>query len=120
MIIATVALDYDKIENHSERISNIKSFITKCNWKEINFPSHSKDWQKFEQNNKTIALNILYVPYNTEEIRVVYKSKHNIKHENQIILLMITDDEKCHYLAVKSLPAILRGIASNHNGNFTV
>ena len=33
---------------------------------------------------------------------------------------MITDDEKCHYLAVKSLPEILRGIASNHNGDFTV
>ena len=24
------------------------------------------DWKKFEQNNNTIALNILYVPYNTK------------------------------------------------------
>ena len=33
MVIATVALDYDKIENHLEKISNVQSFITKCNWK---------------------------------------------------------------------------------------
>ena len=108
MIIATVALDYDKIENHSERICNIKSFITKCNWKEINFPSHSKDWQKFEQNNKTIALNILYVPYNTEEIRLALKSKYNHKRDNQVILLIITDGKKWHYLSFENLSRLLR------------
>ena len=31
--------------------------------------NHSNDWKKFEQNNKTVALNILYVPYNTKQIR---------------------------------------------------
>ena len=31
---------------------------------------------------------------------------------------MITDGEKRHYLAVKSLSALLRGITSNHNGDF--
>ena len=31
-----------------------------------------------KNNNKTIALNILYVPHNTEEIRHAYKSKHNL------------------------------------------
>ena len=31
---------------------------------------------------------------------------------------MITDGKKWHYLVVKSLPALLRGIKSNHNGDF--
>ena len=31
---------------------------------------------------------------------------------------MITDGEKWHYLAVKSLPALLRGITSNHKKDF--
>ena len=31
---------------------------------------------------------------------------------------MITDGEKWHYLAAKSLPALLRGVTSNHNGDF--
>ena len=35
--------------------------------KEIDFPSQGKDWKKFESNNKSIALNILYVPHNTKK-----------------------------------------------------
>ena len=31
---------------------------------------------------------------------------------------MITDGEKCHYLAVKSLSALFRGITSKHEGDF--
>ena len=31
---------------------------------------------------------------------------------------MITDGEKWHYLAVKSLSALLRGITGNNNGDF--
>ena len=49
--------------------------------------------KKFESNNKSIALNVSYVPYNTEEIRHAYKSKYNLKRENQVILLMVTDGE---------------------------
>ena len=60
----------------------------------------------------------MFVPYNTEKIRLAYKSKRNFKCENQVILLKITDGKKWHCLAVKSLPASLRGITSNHNEDF--
>ena len=40
------------------------------------------------------------MPYNTEEIRHAYKSKHNLKSENQVILLMIIDSKKWHSLAL--------------------
>ena len=73
----TAALNYQNIDHHPERISKLKPFINNYNWKDIEFPSHSKDWRKFKCNNKTIALNIFYVPYNTEQIRHAYKSKHN-------------------------------------------
>ena len=39
----TVALNHEQIKDHPERISKIKRFIDKYNWKEIDFPSHSKD-----------------------------------------------------------------------------
>ena len=68
-----MALNYEQIKSHLERLSKIKPFIDKYNWKDINFPSHKKDWKKLESNNKTIALNILYVPYNIKEIRCAYK-----------------------------------------------
>ena len=50
----------------------------------IEFPSHKKDWKKFEQNNKTITLNILFVPHNTEKISIWYKSKYNYKVKNEV------------------------------------
>ena len=72
--------------------------------KDIEFPLHSKDWKKFEQNNRTIALNILFVSHNTKQIRQAYISKYNHESDNQVILLMIIDDdEDRHYLAVKSI-----------------
>ena len=89
------------------------------------------DWKKFEQNNKTTALNILFVPYNTKTIRLAYKSKYNHKRKNQVVLLMITDGKKWHYLALKSthttngynrpirsLSRLHREITSNHNGDY--
>ena len=57
--------------------------------------------------------------YNTKEIRLARKSKYNHKRDNQVILLMITNGEKWHYLTAKRLPALLRGVTSNHNGDFT-
>ena len=52
--------------------------------------------------------------YKTEKMRHAYKSKYNIKRENQVILLMITDGKKWHYLAVKKLSVLFRGIKSNN------
>ena len=60
----------------------------------------------------------MYIPYNTKEITQAYKSKYNLNPENQIILLIITDGKKWHYLAVKRLYALLRGITFNNNGEF--
>ena len=114
----TVALNYKQIKKDPQRISKIKHFIHQYNWKEIDFPSYVKDWKKFESNNKSISLNILHVPYNTEKIRHAHKSKYNLNRENQVILLMITDGEKWHYLAVKSLSALFREITGNNHEDF--
>ena len=97
----TLALNLDKINNNPERISKIKPFIEQYNWKEIDFPSTSKDWKKIELNNE-IALNILYVPHNTKKIHVAYKSRYNLTRKKQVILLMISIGENWHYLAVKN------------------
>ena len=56
-----VALNFGEIKSHPERFSNIKPFINKCNWKGINYLSKINYWKTFEQNNRTIALNILYI-----------------------------------------------------------
>ena len=44
-----------------------------------------------------------------------YVPKHNSNREKQVILLMISNGEnRWHYLAVKELPALLRGITSKN------
>ena len=85
----TAALNHEKIKNNPYRISKLEPFINNYNWKDIKFPSHSKEWKKFEQNNKTIAINILFVPHNTKQIRPAYISKYNHKRDNQVNLLII-------------------------------
>ena len=82
---ATLALNLNNIDKDRQRISKIKPFINNYNWKDINFPAAKKDWNKFEINNKIIALNILYVPFNTKKVETAYKSKYNLIRDNQII-----------------------------------
>ena len=103
-----IALNYQQIGNNPERISKIKRFIIKYNWKDINFPSHTEDWNTLEKNNKPTALNIFYVPYNNIQIKPAHISKYNCDRENQANLLMITDGKKWHYLAVKNISMLLR------------
>ena len=104
------ALNYQIIESNPQRISKLKPYINKYNWEGINFPAGSKEWQKFEKNNNTITLNVLYIPRNTKTISVAYRSEYNNKRKKQVILLMITDGKKWHYLAVTSLSALLQGM----------
>ena len=112
------ALNYQAIKINPERIK-LKPNLNKYDWyNKYNFSARPKDWIKFEQNNKTIALNVLYVQYNTKTISVAYRSEYNNKRKKQVILLMITDGKKWHYLAVTNLSALLQGNSSNHEGDF--
>ena len=113
-------MNYERIKKYPQRIPKIKPFIDQYNWKEIDFQSHGKDWKTFELNNISMVLNFLYLPHNTEKIRHAYKSKYNLTRENQVILLIITDGGKWHYLAVKSLSPLFRETTDNNHGDFTV
>ena len=113
------ALNYRNIDHHSERISKLKPFINNYNWDSIDFPAGHKDYSAFEKNNSDIAINILYVPYKTKEIRQAYISKHNKTRNIHTNLLMITD-RTCdwHYLALKSISGLSRGVTSKHNVDY--
>ena len=112
------ALNYQNIETHPERILKLKPYINKYNWKVINFPVGPKEWIKFENNDNIIALNVLYIPCNTKTISVAYRSKYNNKRKKQVILSMITNSKKPHYLAVTNLSSLFKGISSNHKEDF--
>ena len=59
----------------------------------------------------------MYLPEGEKTIRHAYKSKYNLTRENQVILLIISDGEKWHYLTVRSLSALVKGITSKHKSD---
>ena len=87
---------------------------------DTDFSLYQRDWEEFEQKNTLIALNILFVSYNSEEMKLAYKSNYN-KRKNQIILLLTNDKvNNCYYFAVKNLSELnslgwLRGKKRSNN-----
>ena len=84
--VVTAALNYEEIESHPERVSNIKPLI--------NYPSKIDDWRTFEKNNPTIALNVLHT---LNILHILHKSpafisKINSNCEKQIIILRISNE----------------------------
>ena len=93
------ALNYNEITK-----KEFESIFEKIEHEDKNFSSHKRYLKNFEQNNKSIALNILFSLKDSEEIILLYESKYNLEQENKVHLLMIKDDdnEKYHYFEVKS------------------
>ena len=55
----------------------LKPFINKYNWDAINFPSEKDDWTKFEKNNVTILLNVLYAK-KKKDILLMFQNRTQI------------------------------------------
>ena len=103
----TLSLYHAEIKHYPETISKIKPFIDNLNWENINFSPQKQVYQTFEMNNKSIALNTLHIE-DQEKISHFYKSDFNKTRERQAILLMIIENEKQYYLAVKRLNVLLK------------
>ena len=87
---STVALNHEEIGKNSQKISKSQPVINKYNWKGTNFPLGKDDWKKFEKNNPTLMCYML----KKMTIYPAYISKHNLNHEKQIILLMISNKKQ--------------------------
>ena len=72
----TVALNYEEIKKDPQRITKIKPFINKYNWEGINYPSGKDNCKKFENNNVTIALNVLYAKKEKYISLLYFKTQH--------------------------------------------
>lgn len=112
----TVALHHEAIGIHPERVSKIKPYTETYNWEGIKFPTPSNQWNKFAKQNLNVALNVLYIEW--KEIKQAYISKFNSTRKKCVYLLIIEDRRKKHYVAIKRLSALLRGLTSSHNWYF--
>ena len=64
-------LNYNKIKE-----KELKKLL-KFRRVDTDFSSHQRDWEKFKQNDSSIAFNILFSPHNSEEIKLAYKWNYN-------------------------------------------
>ena len=59
-------LNYNKIKDKElKKLLKFRRF-------DIDFSLYQRDWKEFEQENNSIALNILFLSYNSEEVKLVY------------------------------------------------
>ena len=68
------ALSYNDIMK-----KEFENIFKKIKHEDKDFSSHKRDWENFEQNNESIAINVLYSSKDREEITLLYKSKYNLE-----------------------------------------
>ena len=93
---AIAALHHEEIKNKFERISLLKPYENRYNWKGLEFPVSIKKIDKFEKNNPGIAVYMLFSIKKYQNIYTARRSERNMKCKKQVNSLMIVDGEKRH------------------------
>ena len=89
-------------------ISSLRKFADKYDWSGAKFPMATKDIKDFEMNNN-VSVNVLSV-----ENREIYICRKGIKRDREINLMLISEDDRLHYTAVKSLSRLHRRSNTKH------
>ena len=104
------AMRWREIDSHPERISNLAVFEVDFDWSGIEFPVSIKDIKKFESRNH-ISINQLAI-----EGRQIYICRKGGNCERVINLMIITENDRKHYVTIKSLSRLLSSKNTNHKG----
>ena len=104
------ALEFQNIESHPERISNLIKFSSKYDWPGLGFPVSFKDISKFEFRNQ-ISINLLAI-----EDKEIYICRKGGNYERIINLMIISENNRKHYVAIKSLSRLLSSKNTKHKG----
>ncbi|XP_057293488.1 uncharacterized protein LOC130622101 [Hydractinia symbiolongicarpus] len=96
---------------HTSRRDRYKPY--RYNWQGIEFPTSIKNIIKFERNNPDIAVNVLYA--RGKSFNILRRSTYN-EREKQANLLLITDEKRNHYVAIKNLSRLLGSEISKYHG----
>ena len=99
-----------KIESHPERISNINKFSNNYDWSGLVFPVSLRDISKFEFRNQ-ISINLL-----ATEGKEIYICRKGGNYERVINLMIISESNRTHYVAIKSVSRLLSSKNTNHKG----
>ena len=101
---------WEEINNNPERISKLKRFEKDFDWSGIGFPVSVKDISKFEFRNQ-ISINVLAI-----EGKQIYICRKEGNHERIINLMIISENNRKHYVAIKSFSRLLSSENTKHKG----
>ena len=101
---------WEEINNDPERISKLKRFEKDFDWSGIGFPVSFKDITKFEFRNQ-ISINLL-----ATEDKEIYICRKGGNYERIINLMIISVNNRKHYVAIKSLSRLLSSKNTKHKG----
>ena len=104
------ALRWEEINNNPERISKLMRFEKDFDWSGTEFPVSVKDIKKFEFRNQ-LSINLLAI-----EGRQIYICRKGSNYERIINLMLITENNRKHYVAIKSLSRLLSSQNTKHKG----
>ena len=105
-----VASRWEEINNNPERISKLKRFDKDFDWSGIGFPVSIKDISKFEFRNQS-SINLLAI-----EGKQICICRKGGNHERIINLMIISKNNRKHYVAIKSLSRLLSSENTKHKG----
>ena len=104
------------VNKHPERIDkNLRENSKRLNWNGLKFPNDLKQITHFEKSNQNISINVFGY-----EKKAVYPLRlfKGEERQQQINLLLISDDVKKHYCLIKDMSRLLSSQITKHNGSY--
>ena len=99
------------LKEHPDWITKIdKEIACNLNYDNVNFPVEEKDFEKIEVQNN-ICLNVFC--YENELVFLIYVSDQTFK--SSIDLLLLTNDDKSHYVYIKDFNTFMLHKTKNKN-----
>ena len=106
-----VTSDLNPLKIHPEKITKTdRRMVNDFDYEGIKFPVSKKDYSKIEQKNN-ICINVFCCENDLTDS--VYVS--NVKFENFMDLLLITDENKSHYVYIKDFNRFMCNKTKNNN-----
>ena len=99
---------WEEIDRDHQRISKLRRYEDDFDWDGIKFPASIRDIKRFESRNE-ITINILAL-----EDKKVYICRKGKEYNRVANLMLITDQNRKHYVVIKSLKRLLSIQNSRH------
>ena len=99
---------WEEIDSHPKQITRLKRFETDFYWTGVGFPVSFRTIKRFESQNK-ISINVLAV-----KDRQIYICRKGGGYDRIANLMLITENNRKHYMTIKSLSRLLSKQNSKH------